>query len=291
MLKDLSSYLYPELDSINLCCAVKCNLSSSVIQRALLGQVITFRQPVHQQNCFYAECEVTVKISESCTYAFMGFFWVDELVTVGDSSAEEGVFGALVAEDTQIVVTPTQRQLQHATSISKHGEDILTMLSDDVSHALLGCMQRCLVASSSGCIGTLLLIGQSGSGCLSSACAAADRIGAYKTIISPGTLYAEFAACAGVGGLTRAWGRRIVRQAVLRALAVRQPCVLILEDLHFLIPGKGVGRARAGGRQRTEAEEGMAEVAIAMFYTISSMLFSLICIMYIYIIGIVCHIN
>jgi hypothetical protein len=62
----------------------------------------------------------------------------------------------------------------------------------------------------------------------------------------------------GKPSLTREWGRRAIVRRLLQGIAQPGPCILLLEDLHFLARRTG---AEAASPARTDAEEGVVEVS------------------------------
>jgi hypothetical protein len=137
-----------------------------------------------------------------------------------------------------------------------HDAEVLDALPHDVRAAVLGCADQLIGVANANTqrhsVGTLLLLGPSGSGCAAAVRAVSAMSGARLLRVSSAGVYAS-APTDQRGKFTRQWGRAAIIKLVLEAAAGTQPCVLLLEDLHFLVPAEGRGGA-------TEASEGMAEV-------------------------------
>lgn len=247
-------------------------LSSSFYHRYLSGLTIQF--DLEDVNNGVVMCHVpSIDGLKPIPAFFSGDEYNERFIgnRLGDNSNHTQVT-ALVGERTQIVLTDDIER-PGACERNRSSCEVLTALPQDIRSALVGIAEdyigekgRLKAAHS---VGTVLLVGPSGSGCAAAVQAVASMHSARLVRVSCGQLYAS-ASGSGQGQqqFTAQWGRAAVTKAVLRAAVGAQPCVLLLEDLHFLVPPVAANSSSGGevGVASTEASEGVAEVRCSLFY-------------------------
>jgi hypothetical protein len=252
--------------------------SRALIANHLRGKVVAYTGNQCVQGS--VQCDLAVKAHSETVYHLCAVFGVaSPTVIVGLCSTElpvvvvssnrdpqsSNLFGAIIRESTHIVWSKTCAYGSVASAggmVDLNGR-VFEALTPELQATLTGCARQCWKAGGTGKerayvpkVASLMLVGQSGSGCASAVRALALRTGALLTAVRVEQLYE--AAEVGKGSLTREWGRRAMVHRMLQGLVLSRPCILLLEDLHFLARRTG---AEADRPTRSEAEDGVVEVS------------------------------
>lgn len=248
-------YSYRTLGAIHFLIDDLDSASAAVFRSRTIGRII----PVDRADQLVGPMHCQLSSGDTVVPAVFQTVSAEKECAVLHNSLDQAQTFVTIGSRTQVLL---EQSCDLLLSVDEDDDEVVHALTHEVRTSLLGYANRYIGtaadAETSWRVGSLLLTGQSGAGCSAAARSVAGRHGARLVRTSCAEVYASAPGAAGAAGgrFTRRWGRTGMMKLVLKAAVGMQPCVLLLEDLHFLVPsGEHFGV--------TEASEGLAEVSDA----------------------------
>lgn len=256
-----TTYMHSALSAIHVLVGdLDSEPSATIRQSRIAGHTIHFDRTDHISGII--RCSVPVMAGDTVFPAFFKIGSPDWEGAGIENTSSQAKLHVTIGGRTQVLL---ERCCDLFPSLDENDDEVEQALVHEVRTSLLGYANRYIRVTDDIIVtfrvGSLLLTGQSGAGCAAATRSVARRHDARLVRINCAEVYAS--APEGPGrGFTRRWGRATVIKLILTAAVGVQPCVVLLDDLHFLTPsGEHCGA--------TEASEGMAEVSARL---IASML-------------------